>query len=134
MTDNSLDRIPLTVTDEVRKYWREISQWALFFAILLFIAASFTGLFTLSFVTGRNRLPAVLTGMLITSLSFLPGFLYFRFYSLMKAFLREDDEENLEKAFSSLKWFYIFSAVATIFIIIFWILVLNPGQSEMDYE
>lgn len=134
MTDNSLDRIPLTVTDEVRKYWREISQWALFFAILLFIAASFTGLFTLSFVTSRNRLPAVLTGMLITSLSFLPGFLYFRFYSLMKAFLREDDEENLEKAFSSLKWFYIFSAVATIFIIIFWILVLNPGQSEMDYE
>jgi len=134
MTDNSFDRIPLTVTDEVRKYWREISHWALFFAILLFIAASFTGLFTLSFVTGRDRLPAVLTGILITSLSFLPGFLYFRFYSLMKAYLREENEEDLEKAFASLKWFYIFSAVATIFIIIFWILVLNPGQSEMEYE
>ena len=134
MTDNSFDRIPLTVTDEVRKYWREISQWALFFAILLFIAASFTGLFTLSFVTGRDRLPAVLTGILITSLSFLPGFLYFRFYSLMKVFLREDNEENLEKAFSSLKWFYFLSAVITVFIIFFWILALNAGQSEMDYE
>lgn len=134
MTDNSFDRIPLTVTDEVRNYWREISQWALFFAILLFCIASLTGLFTLLFMTGRGRLPAALTGFLITSLSFLPGFLYFRFYSLMKVFLREDNEENLEKAFSSLKWFYIFSAVATIFIIIFWILALNPGQSEMDYE
>ena len=134
MTDNSFDRIPLTVTDEVRKYWREISQWALFFAILLFIAASFTGLFTLSFVTGRDRLPAVLTGILITSLSFLPGVLYFRFYSLMKVFLREDNEENLEKAFSSLKWFYFLSAVITVFIIFFWILALNAGQSEMDYE
>ncbi|MFM8485554.1 MAG: hypothetical protein ACKOCH_04390, partial [Bacteroidota bacterium] len=81
-----------------------------------------------------DRLPAVLTGILITSLSFLPGFLYFRFYSLMKAYLREENEEDLEKAFASLKWFYIFSAVATIFIIIFWILVLNPGQSEMEYE
>ena len=134
MTENSFDRTPLTVTDEVRSYWREISQWALFFAVLLFCIASLTGLFTLFFLTGRDRLPAVLTGFLITSLSFLPGALYFRFYTLMKAFLREDGEENLEKAFSSLKWFYIFSAVATIFIIIFWILVLNPGQSEMDYE
>jgi len=52
----------------------------------------------------------------------------------MKAFLREDGEENLEKAFSSLKWFYFLSAVITVFIIFFWILVLNPGQSEMDYE
>lgn len=126
MTENSFDRTPLTVTDEVRSYWREISQWALFFAVLLFCIASLTGLFTLFFLTGRDRLPAVLTGFLITSLSFLPGALYFRFYSLMKVFLREDDEKNLEKAFSSLKWFYIFSAVATIFIIIFWILVLNP--------
>lgn len=134
MTDNSFDRIPLTVTDEVRKYWREISQWALFFAVLLFCIASLTGLFTLFFLTGRDRLPAVLTGFLITSLSFLPGALYFRFYSLMKASLRDDDARSLEKAFASLKWFYIFSAVATIFIIIFWILVLNPGQSEMDYE
>jgi predicted RND superfamily exporter protein len=85
-------------------------------------------------MTGRDRLPAVLTGIMITSLSFLPGLLYFRFYSLMKAFLREDGEENLEKAFSSLKWFYFLSAVITVFIIFFWILVLNPGQSEMDYE
>ena len=134
MTENSFDRTPLTVTDEVRSYWREISQWALFFVVLLFCIASLTGLFTLLFMTGRDRLPAVLTGIMITSLSFLPGLLYFRFYSLMKAFLREDGEENLEKAFSSLKWFYFLSAVITVFIIFFWILVLNPGQSEMDYE
>jgi hypothetical protein len=51
----------------------------------------------------------------------------------MKVFLREDDEKNLEKAFSSLKWFYVFSAVITVFIVIFWILALTAGQSDMDY-
>jgi hypothetical protein len=51
----------------------------------------------------------------------------------MKASLRDDDAGSLEKAFASLKWFYVFSAVITVFIVIFWILALTAGQSDMDY-
>lgn len=113
MTEDSSKGKQLFITESVQKYWREISRWARFLAILLFCAAGFTGALTLLFLLDPSMLSAALTGLFISLLLLTPGMLLLRFRKRIKIALENSEIGALENAFSYLKWFYIYSGIIT---------------------
>ncbi len=126
MTDFQPNEQPLKIAEQTRRNWRETSRWALFFAVLLFIFAGITGLFTLLFLLD-SMASASLTGLVFISLLFLPGYWLVRFCSGMKKALNNDDIAGLESAFSNLNRFYVYSGVMTVlyFSLVFLAMILS---------
>lgn len=122
------DHSGLSITPEIRQYWRQIANWALFFAVLLFI---FYGLFAL-FMLGTAVQGGVAAGFVTaimaigfyTAVVFMPAWYYYKFSSQSKQAMNTDDTGLLDEAFASLRRFYRYAGILTIVLISLYALIL----------
>ncbi|HNM27693.1 MAG TPA: hypothetical protein PKL15_19760, partial [Saprospiraceae bacterium] len=106
----------LAVTPTLRKYWSEISKWALFFAILGFIYLLFLLIIVvLSSQTGILGLSFVF--VIVGTLVFFPTWFTFQFSQRLKRALAIDSNSDLDEGFENLKRFYMFVGVLMIIIL-----------------
>ncbi len=104
----------LQVTPNIKNYWREISNWALFFAILGFMSL---GLMVLSTFVGERRgdLVTTMTSLLISgAIIFIPYWFLFQFARQLKQGLETESTEIVDAGFSYLRRFYQFIGILTI--------------------
>jgi len=104
----------LQVTPNIKNYWREISNWALFFAILGFTSL---GLMALSTFAGERRgdLAGSVISLLISgAVVFIPYWFLFQFARQLKQGLETESTETVDTGFSYLRRFYQFIGILTI--------------------
>ncbi len=124
----------LQITPEVRLYWKETANWALFFAVLLFIAfglASITGL-----VLAFTGVGGFIVGLFVVAfygvVIFFPAYYYYLFSTKMKQALSMDNTALLDYAFVNLKRFYRFVGILIIvFLALFILIMLVFGTAMM---
>ena len=116
----------LRITPEVRQYWREISAWAMFFAVLLFIVVGLVAMMGLVmvFTAGAAGIFVMLMVGVYAVLVFLPAYYYYLFSSQMKQALRSEDNRLLDQAFTNLKRFYRFVGIFVIVFISLYLLAI----------
>lgn len=114
----------LRITPEVRQYWKEIANWSLFFAILLFIIFGLIVIIGLLFsVAGLGGFVAGLLAIaLYSTMTFFPGYFYYLFSSQLKKALQFDNTMLLDSAFLNLKRFYRY--VGILLIVVFCLTLL----------
>lgn len=120
MTSSGPDDSGLSITPEIRQYWREIANWALFFAVLTFLyyitIVSF-GLLEMSKVEGGGAgviLADIFLVVLYTAFLFMPAWYYYKFASQSKQAMNMDDTELLDAAFVNLHRFYRYTGILVI--------------------
>jgi hypothetical protein len=114
----------LQVTPNIKNYWREISNWALFFAILGFTSL---GLMVLSTLAGERRgdLAGSVISLLISgAVVFIPYWFLFQFARQLKQGLETASTEIVDAGFSYLRRFYQFIGILTIIYLVFFIVLL----------
>ncbi len=116
----------LQVTPNIKNYWREISNWGLFFAILGFTSL---GLMVLSTFAGERRgdLAGSVISLLISgAVVFIPYWFLFQFARQLKQGLDTASTETVDAGFSYLRRFYQFIGVlAIIYIGLFIVLLVS---------
>lgn len=123
----------LKITDEVRAYWRESANWALFFSILLFILIGimligmlFGGIMSAnSGVDGSMFL--VVFFFLYALIVYFPAWYYYKFATLTKLAVSQGDNNALEDGFDYLKRFYRFVGILVIVLMSLYVLFLIFG-------
>lgn len=117
MTASGPDDSGLNITPEIRQYWREIANWALFFAVLMFIFYGFIALAGLLFATqggGTSIFSGIFVVGIYTVIIFMPGWYYYKFSSQAKRAMNMDDTTLLDSAFANLHRFYRYVGILTI--------------------
>lgn len=112
----------LRITQTIRRYWRETSQWALFFAILGFM---YIGLIMLIFITAGSKLgsagiPLVFMLLLLSAFVLPPVWFVFQFAQNIKKALRDEDNLAATVGFRNLRRLYQFIGVLTAIILGFY--------------
>jgi membrane protease YdiL (CAAX protease family) len=127
----------LKITNEIRAYWRETANWALFLSVLMFIGIGivligmlFGGLAGASGEGGAIVL--VISLFLYALVLFFPAWYYYKFSSLTKQALLQGDNNDLEDGFDYLKRFYRFTGILIIAGIALYILMLIFGLSMLS--
>lgn len=119
----------LTLSPASEGYFKEISNWGMFFAILgfvgvglLFLASLFVGLI-FSFV--KNPAMPGITGVILTVVYFAMAIVYlfpiiylYRFSNMVKTGIIKRDESQMEEGFRNLKSHFKFIGILTIVIIV----------------
>lgn len=130
----------LRITPEVRQYWKEISAWALFFAILLYILFGLTSIAGL-LVAFTGGIPGFISGMFVIALYgaffFFPAYFYAQFSTQMKQALNTENVALLDKAFINLKRFYryvgimliVLLALGILMFLVFGVALMSSGVS-----
>lgn len=127
---------PLLVSDVSKKYLKEISSWATFFAVLGFIGVGLMALVAIIVVAvvpfiptdGSDQLaafPMALIGGLYFALAvlyFFPVLYLFRFASKMKLALMESNVLRVDDAFKNMKSHFKFMGIMTIVIFSLYVL------------
>ncbi len=126
----------LKITDEIRGYWRETANWALFLAVLMFILIGFVLIGMLAGglagnSTDGSAIVMVLFFFLYALLLFFPAWYYYKFSSLTKQALNQGDNNALEDGFDYLKRFYRYLGILIIALMVFYVLFLIFGISMM---
>lgn len=116
----------LHITRNIRQYWQETSQWALFFAVLGFVYLSLMLLILLvaSTTLGVMGIPVILGILLIGGLVFPPVWFTFAFSRDIKKSLRQDDVAAADSAFLSLRRLYQYAGILTAIIMGLYALIL----------
>ncbi len=125
----------LQITPNVREMWRQIANWSMFFAILLFIALGLMTIFGLLVAFSMMRAETVLILFLFIiygTLIFFPGLYFYRFAQQAKLALRTDDTNLMEEAFLNLKRFYRFTGIVLIVFIGLYLLIIGMVQMMMS--
>ncbi len=129
----------LQITPEVRLYWKETANWALFFAILLYILFGICIIIGLIFAF-TGGIAGFITGLFVIAFYgaflFFPGYYYSLFASKMKQALNTQNNALLDYAFVNLKRFYRYVGIMIIiafglgllFFIVFASVILNAGS------
>ncbi len=126
----------LIITDEIRKYWRETANWALFVAVLMFILI---GLVLIGMLVGGlagnntdgSGIALVLFFFLYALVIFFPAWYYYKFSTLTKQAVNMGDNNALEDGFEYLKRFYRFIGILIIAVLALYILFIIFGISMM---
>ena len=120
------DQSGLSITPEIRQYWREIANWALFFAVLLFIAYALVALVGLLAAT-QGGAGGVFGGVFIigiyTAMIFMPAWYYYKFSSQSKQAMNTDDTTLLDEAFANLHRYYRYVGILTIIVVSLYLLI-----------
>jgi hypothetical protein len=127
MADIGPDRSGLSITPEIRQYWRETANWALFFAVLMFLIYGFIVLaMLLAGVAGggMGMVGAVFVIGIYTLVFFLPAWYYYKFSSQSKQAMNTDDTALLDEAFTNLRRYYNYIGILTIVIISLYLLMI----------
>ena len=123
----------LKITDEIRTYWRETANWALFVAVLMFIGIGFVligmlfGGFAASASGDGSAFAIVLFFFLYALVLFFPAWYYYKFSSLTKQAVLTGDNNALEDGFDYLKRFYRFVGILIIVLIALYLLFIIFG-------
>ena len=110
----------LHISGAVRNDWSEIAKWAMFFAVLLFIALGLIAIGALVMVVTAGVMGIVVAIMMIGlygTLLFFPAWYFYKFSTLTRQALNFEDNDALNEGFANLKRYYRF--VGIVFIIIF---------------
>lgn len=127
----------LQITDEIRAYWRETANWALFGAVLMFILIGillitmlFGGLASARIGSGES---VIFIGMIFLYglVIFFPAWYFYKFSSLTKQAIQSGDNIALEDGFEYLKRFYRFLGVLVIAMMALYLLFIIFGLSMM---
>ncbi|MBK6930842.1 MAG: hypothetical protein IPH12_08175 [Saprospirales bacterium] len=126
----------LQITARIRQFWRESTQWALFFAILGFL---YLALLVFTLLQGASSGAAGVAGGLFVILFagafiFFPTWFMFQFSQKLKLGLREENNTAAEAAFRNLRRLYQFAGVLliillSIYAIAFLFLLLMMGRN-----
>ena len=126
----------LQITAMIRQFWRESTQWALFFAILGFL---YLALLVFTLLQGASSGAAGVAGGLFVILFagafiFFPTWFMFQFSQKLKLGLREENNTAAEAAFRNLRRLYQFAGVLliillSIYAIAFLFLLLMMGRN-----
>lgn len=114
----------LQVTPVVKHYWREISYWALFLAVLGFVSL---GLMALLTFTGENQaglVESLLGLMIVGGIIFLPYWYLFQFARQLKQGLDTESTGSVETSFAYLRRFYQFTGIFTIIFLSLYLIIL----------
>lgn len=120
------DRSGLSITPEIRQYWRQTAQWAMFFAVLLFIVYGLIALFGLfAAVKGGvgGLIGALIMVGLYTAIIFMPAWYYYKFSTQSKQAMSFDDTAMLDEAFANLRRFYNYVGIMAIIILSLYLLL-----------
>lgn len=126
----------LKITDEIRAYWRETANWALFIAVLMFILIGFVMIGMLfggyaAMSEGVASVTLILVFFLYGLVLFFPAWYYYKFSSLTKQAINFGDNNALEDGFDYLKRFYRFVGILVIAVFALYILLIIFGISMM---
>ena len=114
----------LHLTPTIRGYWRESTQWALFFAILgfLYLAVAVVMLFLVS-TKGGSFLPAIFGALIIGGFVFVPAWLIFQFSQKVKTGLETESSSMVALGFRNLRHIYQFAGIMVIVLLAFYAVV-----------
>jgi hypothetical protein len=117
----------LRITTEIQQYWRQIGQWSLFFAILLFIVFGIVAIVGLVAAIAGGA-AGLIGGLLVVGIYavilFFPGLYFYRFYTQLKSAFQMDDVDLLDLAFINLRRFYRHTGILLIVLLAVYALVL----------
>lgn len=127
----------LKITDDIRHYWQQTANWALFLAVLMFIGLGFMllgmffgGLMSVNSGTTEGVFLVALF-FLYAALLFFPAWYYYKFSTLTKQAINTGDNNALEDGFDYLKRFYRFIGILVITIIALYVLFLIFGVAML---
>lgn len=119
----------LRFTEPVRSDLLETSKWAMFFAVLIFIALGFVligSLFIMAAGSG-GAIVGILMAIIYGGLMFFPGWYYYKFSTSTRQALEHDNNMSLEEGFANLKRFYRFIGILIIVVIGLYVLFAVAG-------
>lgn len=102
----------LTLTEEIAKDWLGTANWALFFAILLFLSTVFFAFLALLSLKESWMGGLVMLGL--AAVFFVPAFLLSRFRNYLKKALYHESPDYLEMSFRAFRHFYLLFGILTI--------------------
>ena len=121
----------LQITDTIRQYWRQSSQWGLFFSVLGFI---YLGLLVISLLSaqsvagfGMSLIMLLIVGVIV----FIPTWLMFKFSQEVKKGVEHDSTTNVQEGFSQLRRLYQFAGILTIVILSLYVIFFLFGLLMM---
>lgn len=128
----------LKITDDIRRYWQQTANWALFLAVLMFIGLGFMmlgmffgGLMSVNSGTAEGMVVVVFL-FLYAALLFFPAWYYYKFSTLTKQAINTGDNNALEDGFDYLKRFYRFIGILVIAVIALYVLFLIFGIAMLS--
>ncbi|TNE59280.1 MAG: hypothetical protein EP344_08895 [Bacteroidetes bacterium] len=117
----------LRITENIRLYWREASQWGMFFSILGFtyIGILITGIM----LFGGYRVPgySIVTLLLLGGIVFIPTWLMFQFGQNIRKALRDNDTAAASMGFTSLRRLYQLIGILVVFLLFLYVFLFLLG-------
>lgn len=114
----------LQVTPNIKNYWQEIANWALFFAILGFISLGFMVISTF-YSERETSFEENLFGLLISgAIVIVPYWFLFQFAQQLRKGLQAESTEATEAGFGYLRRFYQFIGVLSIIFLSLYVVAL----------
>lgn len=121
----SVESEELIISNQTKKYWLEISNWAMFFSILGFIFVGLMVIFGLFFGSILSLLPDTgnlpngfgfvgIIYVIIAVIYLIPVYFLYQFSSKMKDALRNSNTMILTESFKNLKSHFKFVGIMTI--------------------
>lgn len=126
LRSNSSDQA-LQFTDSVRSDLLETAKWAMFFAVLLFIALGLLALVLLiSLMSGEaaKLMISIFVLGIYAIILYYPARYYYKFSTLTRRALTYEDNEALDQAFTYLKIYYRFVGILVIVVMSLYLLAL----------
>jgi hypothetical protein len=127
----------LKITDEIRSFWLETANWALFLAVLLFIGVGLVliGMFFGGFLnatSGNSGGIAIMVMFFLYALVlFFPAWFTYKFSTMIKQAVNTGDNNSLEDGFDYLKRLYRFIGISIVAILALYVLFLVFGLAMM---
>ena len=146
--ENFTENKKLEITEKFQKYFKETGGWALFLAILGFVAIGFMilgGLILgLVFMSYSSRGSSEIGLLIMISYIVLAGVLFFPTLYMLKsalgfrAAIKSHSDEDYDKAFRNLKNYFKFVGIMTIaiiglYLIIFLVVGAGALMSNINY-
>ncbi len=119
----------LRFSEPVRSDLLETSKWAMFFAVLIFIALGFVliGSFFIMATGSSGVLLGILMLVIYGGLMFFPAWYYYKFATLTRQALEQNNNDALDEGFANLKRFYRFIGILIIVVIGLYVLFAVAG-------
>jgi len=125
----------IVITDEIKKYFLEISKWGKFLAIVGYIGMGFLVLLSLFLMVGVSLIPNVngsgmpmaaagFVYLLMAGVYFFPITYLYNYSVKIKQGLTTNDQQNVTSAFMNLKSLFKFFGIFTIVILSIYALIL----------
>jgi hypothetical protein len=129
------ERAGLVITEPVRASWREIANWSVFFAVLMFITIGIMALVFLVAAAMSKSFIVIIVGLGMLVVFFLPTWYLIRFANLTKNALFTGYSNDLHRGFDYFHRMYRFMGILLCVMIglyAFVILGMFIGLSNMN--